>query len=213
MNVKLRVLSAGVLFFIGGQMLAQKSKTDTVPKETKIEEVVVLGYSKTATKPKSTAASNTIGAEVLENRPNISILSSIQGVAPGIVANSASGSPGSGRFNVAIRGVGSLNGATDPLYVIDGLITNATQFRNLNNYDIETFSILKDAAATSIYGNRGSNGVVVITTKSGKFNSGLKISYDALTSFSTYPKNNYNMANAKELLNIQNQYNLDTITD
>lgn len=206
MNVKLRVLSAGVLFFMGGQMLAQKTKNDTVPKETKIEEVVVLGYSKTATKPKSTAASNTVGAEVLENRPNISILSSIQGVAPGIVANSASGSPGSGRFNVAIRGVGTLNGSTDPLYVIDGLITNATQFRNLNNYDIETFSVLKDAAATSIYGNRGSNGVVIITTKNGKFNSGLKISYDALTSFSTYPKNKYNMANAKELLTIQNQY-------
>ena len=207
MNVKLRVLSAGVLFFIGGQMLlAQKAKTDTVPKEKKIEEVVILGYSKTATKASSTVSSVTVGSETIENRPNISVLNSIQGTAPGIVANSNSGSPGSGQFNILIRGISSLNASTDPLYVVDGLITSASQFRNLNSADIDTFTILKDAQATSIYGNRAANGVVVITTKRGKYNSALRISYDALTSFSTYPKTDYNMSNGKQLLTIQNQY-------
>lgn len=206
MNVKLKVLTAGVLFFTGQAVMAQKVKKDTVVKEKKIEEVVILGYSKTATKPKSTAASTTISSETLENRPNISVLSSIQGAAPGILANSASGSPGSGKFNIIIRGVSTLNGATDPLFVVDGLITSSTQFRNLNSNDIDTFSILKDAQATAIYGNRAANGVVVITTKSGKYNSGFKVSYDALTSFSTYPGNKYNMSNAKQLLTIQNQY-------
>ncbi|MFZ4930774.1 SusC/RagA family TonB-linked outer membrane protein [Chryseobacterium sp. Mn2064] len=207
MNVKLRVLTAGVLFFTGQAVFAQENGSkDKKDKETKIEEVVVLGYSKTATKAKTTSSSVTVGAETLENRPNISVLNSIQGTAPGIVVNSASGSPGSGKFNILIRGMSSLNGSTDPLYVVDGVITSGSQFRNLNSYDIETFSILKDAQATAIYGNRAANGVVVITTKGGKYNSGLKISYDALTSFSKMPKPDYNMANGRQLLQIQKNF-------
>ena len=204
MNVKLRVLTAGVLFFTGQAVVAQENGSkDKKDKETKIEEVVVLGYSKTATKAKTTSSSVTVGAETLENRPNISVLNSIQGTAPGVVINSGSGSPGSGKFNILIRGMSSLNGSTDPLYVIDGVITSGSQFRNLNSYDIETFSILKDAQATAIYGNRAANGVVVITTKGGKFNSGLKVSYDVLTSFSTMPDVHYNMASGKQQLQIQ----------
>lgn len=206
MNVKLRVLTAGVLFFTGQAVFAQKKTSDTTKRETKIEEVVVLGYSKTSTKAKSTASSVTVGAETLENRPNISVLNSIQGTAPGIVVNSASGSPGSGKFNILIRGMSSLNGSTDPLYVVDGVITSGSQFRNLNSYDIETFSILKDAQATAIYGNRAANGVVVITTKGGRFNSGLRVSYDALTSFSVMPKPDYSMSSGKQLLQIQKNY-------
>ncbi|MFY1045256.1 SusC/RagA family TonB-linked outer membrane protein [Chryseobacterium sp. GP-SGM7] len=207
MNVKLSVLSAGALFFLGQVAFAQTTKNDTIPQqEQKIEEVVVLGYSKTSTKAKSVSSSVTIGSETLENRPNISVLNSIQGTAPGIVVNSASGSPGSGKFNILIRGLSSLNGSTDPLFVVDGIITSSTQFRNLNSYDIDTFSILKDAQATAIYGNRGANGVVVITTKGGKFNSGLRVSYDGLTSFSYMPKPDYNMSNARQLLQIQKNY-------
>ncbi|WP_185290059.1 SusC/RagA family TonB-linked outer membrane protein [Chryseobacterium lactis] len=207
MNVKLRVLTAGVLFFTGQAVFAQENGSkDKKDKETKIEEVVVLGYSKTATKAKSTAASTTISAETLENRPNSTFLNSIQGTAPGMSVNSNSGSPGSGKIDIMIRGLGSLNASADPLYVIDGLSTSATQFRNLNPNDIESLSILRDAQATSIYGNRGANGVIVITTKTGKFNSGLRLSYDALTSFSTYPKTKYNMANAKEFLQISKNY-------
>lgn len=105
MNVKLRVLTAGVLFFTGQAVFAQENDSkDKKDKETKIEEVVVLGYSKTATKAKTTSSSVTVGAETLENRPNISVLNSIQGTAPGIVINSGSGSPGSGKFNILIRG-------------------------------------------------------------------------------------------------------------
>ena len=205
MNVKLRVLTAGVMFFTGQAVFAQSDSTRTKD-ETKIEEVVVLGYSKTSTKAKSTTSSVTVGSETLENRPNISVLNSIQGTAPGIVVNSASGSPGSGKFNILIRGLSSLNGSTDPLYVVDGVITSGSQFRNLNSYDIDTFSILKDAQATAIYGNRAANGVVVITTKGGRYNSGLRISYDALTSFSMMPKADYNMSSGKQLLQIQNIY-------
>ena len=208
MNVKLRVLSAGALFFLGQAAFAQKAKKDTT--ETRIEEVVVLGYSKTATKAKSTAASTTISSETLENRPNSTFLNSIQGTAPGLSVNSNSGSPGSGKIDILVRGLGSLNASADPLYVIDGLSTSATQFRNLNPNDIESLSILRDAQATSIYGNRGANGVIVITTKTGRFNSGLRLSYDALTSFSTYPRTDYKMANGTQYLQILHNYD-DTI--
>ncbi|MEI7486044.1 MAG: SusC/RagA family TonB-linked outer membrane protein [Chryseobacterium sp.] len=212
MNVKLRVLSAGALFFLGQAAFAQKTKKDTTSKETRIEEVVVLGYSKTATKAKSTAASTTISSETLENRPNSTFLNSIQGTAPGLSVNSNSGSPGSGKIDILIRGLGSLNASADPLYVIDGLSTSATQFRNLNPNDIESLSILRDAQATSIYGNRGANGVIVINTKTGKFNSGLRLSYDALTSFSTYPKTDYNMANGTQFLQIIHNYDPDAVS-
>lgn len=205
MNVKLKVLTAGVLFFTGQAVFAQQKAKDTTSTK-EIQEVVVLGYSKTATKAKSTAASTTISSEVLENRPNASFLNSIQGAAPGITINSTSGSPGSGKIDVMVRGRATLGASTDPLYVIDGLATSGNQFRNLNPNDIETLSVLRDAAATSIYGNRGANGVVIITTKNGKFNSGLKVSYDALTSFSSYPKSDYNLANSQQLLTIHKLY-------
>ena len=199
MNVKLKVLTAGVLFFTGQALVAQEAKKDSTSiKEKKIEEVVVLGYSKTATKSKSSAASTTVSASTLENRATTSFLTSVQGAAPGISINSGSGSPGSGRINVTVRGVGSINASTDPLYVIDGLISSGNEFRNLNPNDIETLSVLRDAQATSIYGNYGANGVVVITTKSGKFNTGLRVSYDLTTSISTMPKHKYDLASSRE---------------
>ncbi|WP_100076439.1 SusC/RagA family TonB-linked outer membrane protein [Chryseobacterium camelliae] len=208
MNVKLSVLSAGVLFFVGQAAFAQTTKRnrDTATTEKQIEEVVVLGYSKKSTKAKSTAASVTVDSKALENRPNISFINSLQGNAPGISINSTSGSPGSGKINVMVRGMSSINASTDPLYVIDGLITSATQFRNLNTEDIESISVLKDAQATSIYGNRGANGVVVINTKNARFNSGLKVTYDVLTSFSVLPKTKYNVLGSTDLLNLQNEY-------
>jgi TonB-dependent starch-binding outer membrane protein SusC len=178
-----------------------------------LNEVVVLGYGKTASKPKSNEAVVTVSAETLANRPNSSVLNSLQGTAPGLSINSASGSPGSGKINVKIRGVNSINASADPLYVIDGVATSATQFRNLNTEDIDNISVLKDAQATSIYGNRGANGVVVITTKGGKFNSGLQIDYSGLTSLSSFPNDHYGIANTWENLKIQKAVGLTSMSD
>ncbi|MBF0596980.1 SusC/RagA family TonB-linked outer membrane protein [Faecalibacter rhinopitheci] len=176
-------------------------------------EVVVLGYGKTQSKPKSNEAVVTVSAETLANRPNSSVLNSLQGTAPGLSINSASGSPGSGKINVKIRGINSINASSDPLYVIDGIATSATQFRSLNTEDIDNISVLKDAQATSIYGNRGANGVIVITTKGGKFNSGLQIDYSGLTSLSQFPADHYNVANTWQNLNIQKAVGLTSMSD
>lgn len=203
MNVKLQLLSAGALFFFGQGLVAQNTKIDTASSNKEIDEVVVLGYSKVTTKPKDVSANTTISSEVLENRPNVSFLNSIQGSAPGVTIASSSGSPGSAKIDVVIRGVSSLNASTDPLIVIDGVPTNANQFRNLNPEDIDTVSILRDAAATSIYGNRGANGVIIVKTKGGKFNAPLSFSYSNITGVSVLPQNRYHLANAKEFLTIQ----------
>ncbi|WP_332453899.1 SusC/RagA family TonB-linked outer membrane protein [Chryseobacterium aquaticum] len=205
MNVKLRVLTAGVLFFTGQAVFAQKK--DTAKNVKDIEEVVVLGYNKTSTKPKDVSASVTVSAEKLENRPNASFLNSLQGEAPGLSISSTSGSPGSSKIDVIIRGVSSLNASSDPLYVIDGMISNTVQFRNLNPNDIETVSVLKDAQATAIYGNRGANGVIVIRTKQGKYGDRFTVSYNGTVGFSFLPTTDYNMADSKQLLRIQRAYN------
>ena len=91
----------------------------------------------------------------------------------------------------------------DPLVVIDGVPTNANQFRNLNPDDIDTISILRDAAATSIYGNRGANGVIIVKTKSGKYNSPMRFTYSATTGINTLPNHRYNLMDASEFLTLQ----------
>ncbi|HFK5529488.1 TPA: SusC/RagA family TonB-linked outer membrane protein [Elizabethkingia anophelis] len=208
MNVKLRVLSAGALFFIGQSVMAQKVKTDTTTKTKHIDEVVVLGYNKKLTKPKDLSANTVVTSEQLEDRPNVSFLNSLQGSTPGLTIASNSGSPGSAKINMIIRGVSSINASTEPLVVLDGIPTNSNQFRNLNAEDIESVTVLKDAAATSIYGNRGANGVLLIKTKSAKYNALLKIGYSTTTGVSLMPENDFNMANASQFLTIQKRLGL-----
>ena len=215
MKIKLRVISAGALFFLNGLYNAQTKKIDTT-KSKDIEEVVVLGYNRTFTKPKDVSANTTVSAEVLENRPNVSFLNSLQGSAPGVTIASNSGSPGSAKIDLVIRGISSLSADTEPLVIIDGVPTGANQFRNLNSEDIESISILRDAAATSIYGNRGANGVLLVRTKGGKFNSKLRLSYSTMTGVSVMPKNKYDIADSHQLLRIQknnNQLLGATLTD
>lgn len=173
---------------------------------TLLSEVVLVseGYRKT-TKPTSVSAVATVTAEEIENRPNFSFLQSLQGQVAGLNIAQVSGQPGSGRIDVFIRGVASLTGSSTPLYVIDGVPTTLSDFRGINPNDIDTFTILKDAAATAQYGNRGANGVIMITTKRGKFDQPLKFQYNGMTGVSYLPDENYNMSNARQLLTLQNR--------
>lgn len=171
-----------------------------------IGEIVVYGgYDITTTKKETMGAMTTISEETFENRATSSFLNSIQGHAPGVVIQSNSGSPGSAQIDVLIRGYGSINASTDPLIVIDGIVIGAAQFRNLNQQDFESVTILRDAHATAIYGNRGANGVIVITTKKGKAGIPLSIEFSSMYGVFTLPKHNYNMANAKEMLTLQHR--------
>lgn len=209
MNVKLKLLSAGVVFFMGCNLIdAQQGtrvKQDSIPNTTDIDEVVIVGY-KTTTKKKAITAVSTISSETIEKRPNANILNTIQGQAPGINITASSGQPGA-KPQVVIRGVGTYNGSSDPLYVIDGFPSNSDNFRSLNSNDIETFEILKDAVAISQYGNRGTNGVVVINTKKGKFGKG-KTAFRYMNQFGAgflqQPK--YDYMDAKQLLRLEKSF-------
>ena len=172
----------------------------------KLEDVVVQGYGKTATKAKTIGASQTISSKTIEGRPNVNILQSLQGQLAGANIALSSGQPGTNKIDVIIRGLSTLGADSDPLYVIDGVPLTQSFFRNLNPNDIETVSVLKDASATSIYGNRGTNGVIVINTKKGSYKSSLDINYSSSYGLSEFRGENYNKVNAQQHLQLQKDF-------
>jgi len=131
-----------------------------------LEEVVVTGYSK---ENRATVAGSitVVDASELEQVPVASFDQALQGRAAGLQVTSGSGQPGTAS-TVRIRGASSISGSADPLYILDGVQISSTDFSALNPNDFASYSILKDASATAIYGSRGTNGVIVITTKKGK---------------------------------------------
>jgi TonB-linked SusC/RagA family outer membrane protein len=133
--------------------------------QVSVDEVVVVAYG-TAKKSSLTGAITSINAASLEKRPVTNVLSALSGAAAGVQVNTAYGQPGSDP-SIRIRGFGSVNYSTDPLIVLDGSPFNGVM-ANINPADIETVNFLKDAASTALYGARGSNGVIMITTKKGK---------------------------------------------
>lgn len=131
-----------------------------------LKEVVVIGYG-TQRKRDITSAVSVIDTKKLEDIPASNMTRLLQGQAPGVSVKQTTGAPGQ-EFEVTVRGLSSLGAASTPLYVIDGFPIGTSVGQNLNPNDIETITILKDAASTAIYGARGSNGVVLITTKNAK---------------------------------------------
>ena len=138
-------------------------------------EVIVTGY-KTQNSREVAGSINTVSAEEIREVPIASFDQALQGRAPGVLIQANSGQPGAAA-SVTIRGKGSINGSNEPLYILDGIQISAADFSTLNPNDFASFTILKDAASTSIYGSRGANGVIVITSKRGK--SGVtRVNYD-----------------------------------
>jgi TonB-linked SusC/RagA family outer membrane protein len=148
--------------------IGNQKTIDVIMKEDafRIEEVVAIGYG-TKRKRDITSAVSTINMEDIGDIPVANASRLLQGQAAGVVVRQRSGSPGE-QMNVTIRGVGSLGAGSDPLYVIDGFAVGTSIGNNLNPRDIESITVLKDAASTAIYGARGSNGVILITTKNAK---------------------------------------------
>jgi TonB-linked SusC/RagA family outer membrane protein len=136
----------------------------TLAEDTKmLSEVVVTGYT-SQRKDNITGAVAIVRAEELAKLPVASLDQALQGRAPGVVVSQNTGAPGEG-VSVRIRGVGSVNSGNYPLYIVDGLPT--LDITNLSTGDIESLTVLKDAAATAMYGARAANGVVIVTTKKG----------------------------------------------
>jgi TonB-linked SusC/RagA family outer membrane protein len=130
-----------------------------------LNEVVVIAYG-TATRKTSTGSLTQIDSKALQTRPVTNVFNALEGAAPGIQVSSGSGQPGEGP-SIRIRGVGSINASSDPLYVVDG-VPFTGNISSINTDDIESMSLLKDASSSALYGARAANGVVIITTKKGK---------------------------------------------
>ena len=208
MNVKLRLLSVGVLFFTGQALIAQKTKTDTA-KVRNIEEVVLVGGIKLD--PAVKLGSYTVVSKAnFESTPVASIDEVLNGRVAGLVFSTNGGDPGSTNL-ITIRGVGSLIGTPNPLYVIDGVVVGKgsdnsqvmeswNPLASIDPNAIEKVAVLKDASATALYGARGANGVIVVTTKRGKYNQKTRfnLSSDMSVQDIAYDKQNY--MNASEYL-------------
>ncbi len=173
-----------------------------------LDEVVVIGYG-TQRKSDLTGAVGTVKAAQLQERPSASLNEQLSGRIAGVQVNTNSGRPG-GQTNIRIRGFSSISSSNNPLYVIDGVfLPTGTQTQNSNSIDfinpsdIASIEILKDASATAIYGARGANGVVLITTKRGKTGKP-RISYDGDIFVNTIGPQRVHMLNAQEYIATEN---------
>jgi TonB-linked SusC/RagA family outer membrane protein len=144
-----------------------------ITKTSQLSDVVVVGYG-TQKKASLTGAVNQISSKEIENKPVLNTLQALQGESPNLIIQQSQLDPGS-NVTINIRGVGTL-GNNDPLIVIDGIIGG--NINTINPNDIASVSVLKDAGAAAIYGSRAANGVILVTTKSGKLNQKPTISYD-----------------------------------
>jgi iron complex outermembrane receptor protein len=158
-----------------------------------LEEVVVIGYGQVK-KGDATGSVVAVDSKDFNKGAITSPQELLVGKSAGVVITTAGGAPGSGA-TIRIRGGSSLNASNDPLIIIDGVPLDNNNVAGSSNFlafvnpnDIETFTVLKDASATAIYGSRASNGVILITTKKGKAGSPLRISYDVNTSVASATK-------------------------
>ncbi|MFD0861080.1 TonB-dependent receptor [Sungkyunkwania multivorans] len=148
---------------VGNNKVVNVSLTSSA---SELEEVIVVAYG-TAKKSDFTGSATQINAEAIEDRPISNVAQALQGASAGVNVSVVSGQPGAAP-NIRVRGIGSINASSDPLYVLDGVPLQELALSNLNPNDIESITVLKDAASTSLYGSRAANGVVLITTKKGK---------------------------------------------
>ena len=199
-----------VVSFIGYQAQTIKVTNQTVlnirlaQDASALEEVVVIGYG-TQKKSDLTGSVGSVGEAELNERPSPSLNQALAGRVAGVQVNVNSGRPG-GRTNVRIRGFSSINSSNNPLYVVDGVMlpmSNQAQASNAIDYinpnDIVSVEVLKDASSTAIYGSRGANGVILVTTKKGKSGEGT-LTYNVDVSVNTIGPNRPEVLNAEQYL-------------
>jgi TonB-linked SusC/RagA family outer membrane protein len=209
------VLAAGQTVNVDAQL---------VPQVVQLSEVVSVGYG-TQSRRDVTGSVASAKLEALEDAPVLSIDQMLQGTAAGVSVSTASSEPG-GALSVRVRGTSSITGSSEPLYVIDGFpiendiegssvgnggrdrTTPPNPLTTLNPNDIESISILKDASATAIYGARGANGVVIITTRQGR-GTKPQFTLDYYTGMSRVART-YPMLNAREYMDYANEYGLNS---
>lgn len=168
--------------------------------QTALTEVLITGYA-SKSKRASAGSASTIAVSEIRTQPIASFDQLLQGQATGVSVKTGTGQPGSAA-EVVIRGRGSINGSTAPLYIVDGIQINAADFASLNQGDFESVTVLKDAAAASIYGSRGAGGVIVVTTRRGRTGP-VRFNYDVQYGQSYWPRQKLKLMNTKEKLDYE----------
>ena len=181
-----------------------RSTVDIVmkPDQKQLEEIVVTGYREENRRalPGSVAV---VKSDKIQNVPIASFDQVLQGRVPGMLVSGGSGQPGSSA-SVIIRGIKSLSGSNGPLYVLDGVPIASGVFNTLNPNDFESITVLKDATAAALYGSRGANGVVVITTKKGKAGE-TQVNYNFQYGISYAPQNRLQVMNSAQKIDFELQ--------
>ncbi|AZA54149.1 SusC/RagA family TonB-linked outer membrane protein [Chryseobacterium sp. G0201] len=186
---------AGVVFFLMSSFIsAQTGKEKDSLRETEIEDVVIIGY-KAQKKSSLTAAVSTISDKKLKDASTSDVSSMLQGKAAGAQVSLGGGAPGS-TATVKIRGTSTINGPSQALWVVDGVMMTGTP--NLDPSQIESINILKDATSTALYGSRGANGIVQVFTKSGNSGKGI-LSFSINNSFNTFNNGRFKLMNGTQL--------------
>ncbi len=156
----------------------------------RLDEVMVVAYG-TVKKSEYTGAASVVNSEQLQDALVTTVTSALSGKVSGVQTLSSNGQPGVAP-TVRIRGVGSINANSNPLYVVDGLPYEG-DINQLNPQDIESMTVLKDAASTALYGARGANGVILVTTKQGQKDGEVKVTFDARWGANTRALPNYDV--------------------
>ena len=176
--------------------------------DTHLDEVVVTGYG-TGKKLGSIVGSlAVVNEDVFADSPASNFVDALQGQVPGLSIFSNTGEPSSVPANIRIRGVNSLDASNTPLFILDGAPVSSSVFTTLNMNDIENVTVLKDAVSTAIYGSRAANGVIVITTKKGKFGQQAQVTVRANVGWSAPVKNKIKMMNSQQYIQFRDMVNM-----
>ncbi len=198
---------------IPGVAQTPDNRPDTaIPSKRLLDEVVISGYN-TATRKQYTGAVTTVSGDKFRMAPTASFDQMLQGRAPGLYVASGSGQPGA-PARMVIRGTGTNSdawdyGASAPLYIVDGIAVESGVFMGMNPSDFESVSILKDANATALYGSRGANGVVLITTRRGQ-QGDVRISFNTRHGISQPSRRHFDMMNTQERLQFEKEVGQET---
>lgn len=179
---------------------SQAITIDLVSNQNELAEVTIVGYGTQKTKD-LTGAVGTLKADAFKSQPVLNAASALQGRLSGVAVTQNSGAPG-GQAKIRVRGSNSINGTNEPLYVVDGIALTSFSLQDLNPNDIESIDVQKDASATAIYGSRGANGVILITTKKGKVGATV-VNYDGFLNFNALPKR-YKLMDAQTYASMAN---------
>ena len=164
-----------------------------------LDAVVVTGYGTGKKLGSIVGAVNVVGTQTLEDTPSANFVDALQGQVPGLAIFSNTGEPSSVPDAIRIRGVNSLSGNT-PLFICDGAPATSSIFTTLNPSDIESVTVLKDAASTAIYGSRAANGVIVITTKKGRYSEDATVTVRANAGWSSQANDKIDMMTSEEFV-------------